>query len=124
MKRATFEVKQSPAGGYYFTLRDPEDRTQVISCGFPDRAELEKGLAGVRDAAVVAEVRAAPAQADSLPCFVIRPCAGGVLFSLIGFRGELLFTSVPQADEARCRDAIGMLKALSQRAHVLDLTEE
>ena len=124
MKRAVFEIKQNSVGNYYFIFKDPDRRTHAISCNFPDRAELEICLARVRDAAVVADVWESSRSAGAPPFFRIQPGADGVMFSLIGFQEEIIFSSVPYADKTLCREAISNLKAFSQRAGVVDLTVE
>ncbi len=124
MKRAVFEIKQSPTGSYYFTFKDCDGKAHVISCSFPDRAELEKCLAAVRDAAAVAEVLEYDSNRARLPCFLIQTKADGVAFSMIGFLGEIIFSSVLYGDEKSCTQAIGIFKALSKKAAVIDLTEE
>ena len=122
MKRAVFEVKQNPLGNYYFAFKDPYGQTSVISCNFPDRAELESCLAKVRDTAAVADVCRDATNAVSTPFFLVGDDGCGVKFSLIGFYNEIIFSSIPYLDWAACSNAIHMLKANSQRAQVIDLT--
>lgn len=122
MKRAVFEIKQSPSGSYYFTLKSPDEFVRVISCNYPDRAGLEKCLANIRDTVAIAD----DCNHDSriYPCFEMKRGADDVTFSLIGFDGEILFTSEPYPDLAHCRQAIGVIKASAQRAGILDLTDD
>ena len=46
----------------------------------------------------------------------------GITFSLIGFRGEIIFSSVPYLSEVQCKEAIIVLKTSAQRAGIVDLT--
>ena len=121
-KRAFFEIKQNPVGNYYFTFHNPEPNTTVISHSFPSRSELESCLARIRDAAMIADIYDCNMPRGSPPYFAIRTDKEGMAFSLIGFRGEIIFSSVPYLNETQCREAIGVLKTSAQRAGVLDLT--
>lgn len=109
-------------GDYYFAFRDPEGGTLVISHSFPDRAELEKCLAGVRDTAMIAEVCGQHDPCPPPPLFKLEKRTDGVTFSLIGYSGEVIFSSVPYTDETLCGEAISVLKSLSRGASVSDLT--
>ncbi len=122
MKRAVFEIKQNPSGSYYFILKSSDEFVRVISCNYPDRAGLEKCLASIRDTAAFA----ADCNCDTpiYPCFKMKRGRDGVAFSLIGFDGEILFTSEPYPDRTQCGQAIGSIKASAQRAGILDLTED
>lgn len=122
MKRAVFEVKQNPLGNYYFAFKDSNGQTSVISCNFSDRAELESCLAKVRDTAAVADVCHATTSATTAPFFLVDDGEWGVKFSLIGFYGEIIFSSIPYSEWEECSKAIQMLKANTQRAQIIDLT--
>lgn len=123
MKRAVFEIKQNSAANYYFTFKNSDDVTLIISCSFPDRAELEKCLSGVRDAAPLAEVSIYPDSSGNPPFFEIQSKKDGCMFSLVGFQGEILFTSVFYSEEKLCRESIHTFKTFSQKAAIVDLTE-
>lgn len=121
MKRAVFEIKQSPMGYYYFTFRDNEEETQVVSCSFSNRAELEKCLSEVREAAPFADICTGTSPCGRPPFFWIQQ-EGGIVFSLVGFKKEIIFSSVSYPYESQCRTAIDKLKASSRRAAIIDLT--
>ncbi|MEA5137329.1 MAG: hypothetical protein VB035_14460 [Candidatus Fimivivens sp.] len=124
MKRAAFEIKQSATGNYYFTFKNPPEQANIISCSFPDRAELEKCLARVREAAPLADICIGKCPYGGPPYFWIQPKEDGVRFSLVGFKGEIIFSSVPYPDELHCNKAINLLKSCAQRAGTVDLTVE
>lgn len=124
MKRAAFEIKQSATGNYYFTFKSPPEHANIISCSFPDRAELERCLARVREAAPLADICSDKCQYAGPPYFWIQPKEDGVIFSLVGFKGEIIFSSVPYPDEMHCNKAINLLKSCAQRAGTVDLTVE
>lgn len=124
MRRAAFEIKQNPTGNYYFTFKSSDERTHVISGIFPDRAELEWCLSRVRGVAAIADICIDTDPCKRPPYFWIQPKEDGILFSLIGFKGEIIFSSIPYSDETLCREAIDMLKASSQKAAIVDLTVE
>jgi hypothetical protein len=69
MKRAAFEIKQSATGNYYFTFKSLPEQANIISCSFPDRAELEKCLARVREAAPLRIYVAVNARTEGLRIF-------------------------------------------------------
>jgi len=124
VKRAVFEIKQNPAGSYYFTFVDPYGKTLVISCNFPDRAELEICIARVRDSAIVANVYNIGEPGGSPPYFLLCSGADGIIFSLIGFKDDIIFSSVPYPNGILCLEAISVLKESSQKACINDLTVE
>ncbi len=124
MMRAVFEIKQNPAGNYYFTFKDHYGNKHVISCNFPDRAELEKCIAKVRDAAIIADVCYIGSPEGSPPYFLVKSGADGIIFSLIGFKKEIIFSSVLYSDTELCNEAISILKASSHKACIVDLTIE
>lgn len=122
MKRATFEIKQSPTGNYYFTFKGLNGDTQTISRSFPNRIELEKCLSGVREAAPLADVIEDFDQYGKLPVFQIQRQADGFVFSLLGFKREIVFSSISYLDVKQCEQAIGILKDEASNAAILDLT--
>ncbi|MEA5060369.1 MAG: DUF1508 domain-containing protein [Candidatus Pelethousia sp.] len=122
MGRAVFEIKQTPTDSYYFTFRGVDGDTQVISHSFPDRAELEKCLSCVRDVAPLADVCANLGAYWEQPFFCVQAQEDGLIFSLIGFNGEIIFRSVSYPDAMRCREAIAKLKAFARKAAIVDLT--
>lgn len=124
MKRAAFEIKQSATGAYYFTFKSPPEQANIVSCSFPDRAELEKCLARVREAAPLAVTFSGNGPYGGPPYFWIQPREDGVIFSLVGFKGEIIFSSVPYPDEMHCNEAINLLKFCAQKAGTVDLTVE
>lgn len=120
--RPAFEIKQSPTGSYYFTFKNAEGTTHIISCSFPDRAQLEACLANVRGT-----VPFAPICTDSCgasPYFIIQQKEQGIFFSLIGFNMESIFCSIFSSDAKRCKEAIHALKVSVQKAIIVDLTYE
>ncbi|WP_037372553.1 YegP family protein [Anaerovorax odorimutans] len=121
-KRAVFEIKQNSIGNYYFTFNDSQCKTTVISRSFSNRAELETCLAHIRDAAMVADVCDCGKQRSIPPYFLMQSDEEGITFSLIGFHGEIIFSSVPYLSEMQCKEAISTLKVSSQRAGIVDLT--
>lgn len=123
-KRAVFEIKQNSIGNYYFTFHDSECKTTVISHSFSNRSELESCLAHIRDAAMIADICDCYMQRGSPPFFITKNDEEGIRFSLIGFHGEIIFSSVPYLSEAQCREAISILKASAQRAGIVDLTTD
>ncbi len=122
MRRAVFEIKQTPTGNYYFIFRDPDGEKQVVSCSFLSRAELEICLSKVRSTAPLSDVRIEPDEKGRYPYFLIQSQGEGLIFSLIGFMGEYVFSSITYADEASCRKALEIIKANASHAAVLDLT--
>lgn len=124
MKRAVFEIKQSPTEYYYFTFRSDDQKVRVISGNFQDRAELEKCLSKVRSAAPLAETYTCMNPEGKPPFFWMRAQENGVVFSLIGFKGEIIFSSISYPNELACLEAIKTLKQLSQKAVIQDLTIE
>ena len=121
-KRAVFEIKQNPVGNYYFTFHNSECKTTVISHSFSNRSELESCLANIRDAAMIADIYNCYMQRGSPPYFIMESDKEGITFSLIGFRGEIIFNSVPYLSEVQCKEAIIVLKTSAQRAGIVDLT--
>lgn len=121
-KRAVFEIKQNSIGNYYFTFNDYECNATVISRSFSTRSDLETCLAHIRDTAMIADVVESCMQCGSPPYFFIQNNHEGAIFSLIGFHGDVIFSSVPYVSEVQCKEAIRMLKALAQSAGTVDLT--
>ncbi len=122
MKRAVFEIKQTPTGSYYFTFRGTDGERRVVSSTFLDRAELEKCLSHVRETAPLSEVNEESFQVGKRPFFWVQSKGEEVMFSLIGFRGEIVFSSIPYAKRENCLEAIKDIKACAQRAAVVDYT--
>lgn len=121
-KRAVFEIKQNTTDNYYFTFNFSNGKATVISRSFFNRAELEKCLAQTRETAIVADVCDLSKQQGLPPYFLMQKDKEGITFSLVGFHGEIIFTSLPYLEELKCREAISALKNSSQRAGIVDLT--
>ncbi|WP_304509455.1 hypothetical protein [Anaerotignum sp.] len=120
--RSVFEIKQNPSGSYYFTFRSTDEKAHIISCSFPHRAQLEACIAKVRETAPVADIRIV--SSEKTPYFFIQLIEEGISFSLIGFSGERIFSSVFYSDKLLCKEAIYALKASAERAAIIDLTYE
>lgn len=121
-KRAVFEIKQNPTGSYYFTFHDSKCIATVISHSFPNRSELESCISNIRVASVIADIYDCLMPRGSPPYFTVKNEEEGTTFSLIGFHGETIFSSVPYLSESQCKEAIRILKTTSQRAGIVDLT--
>ncbi len=122
MKRAVFEIKQTPTGNYYFIFKDLDGEKQVVSSSFQNRAELEICLSKVRSAAPLSDIRIELDDKIRYPYFLIQKQREGFIFSLIGFVGEYVFSSVVYKDETSCRQALEVIKSNVVHAAVLDLT--
>ena len=121
MKRAVFEIKKNAVGRYYFVFKDAAGQTVVVSCSFGGRSALEKCLASVREAAAVAEVFT-DGERVKPPLFKIQECKDGFDFLLVGFEGELVFSSKPYAEKSDCITAVQYLKSQALDAGTVDLT--
>ncbi|MGI6751984.1 MAG: hypothetical protein ACOX4U_05115 [Anaerovoracaceae bacterium] len=121
-KRAVFEIKQNPTGKYYFTFHDSECITTVISHSFSNRSELESCISNTRDVAMIADIHDSLMPRGSPPYFVVKNNEEGSTFSLIGFHGETIFSSVLYLSETQCKEAIHVLKTFSLKAGIVDLT--
>jgi len=119
VKQAVFEIKRNAVGRYYFIFRDANEAALVVSGSFYDRAQLEKCLAQVREAALVADI-AVEGVGENPPLFRIDEGPGGLFFSLFGFAGEVLFSSKAYADWCDCIMAIELLKKLAFDAGIVD----
>lgn len=122
MERAVFEIKQNPVGYYYFTFKDLGGETQVISCNFQNRSILEKCIAKIRDAAPLSDIHSNTDLFEKPPFFMIDTRHDGVIFSLVGFSKEIIFSSVSYPNEYFCKEAIKAFKLTANNAAVIDLT--
>ena len=121
MKRAVFEIKINPVGRYFFVFRDAEGTALVVSKSFGGRSQLEKCLADIRDTAQIAALKESAKNKTVPPLFRIENDRESYTFALIGFEGEVIFSSEGYAQRNDCIAAIELLKKLSFDAGIVDL---
>lgn len=120
MKRAVFEIKQNPVGRYYFIFRGIEGTVLVVSQSFSDRSQLEKCISNVRSVAQVGEIKENESDKMQFPFFKIEKENEYYVFFLIGFQGEVIFSSDSYQEKEECVKAIKLFKSLSFHAGILD----
>jgi uncharacterized protein YegP (UPF0339 family) len=121
LKRAIYEIKKNPVGRYYFIFRDTEGTALVVSKSFGFRSQLEKCLADIRDTAQVAAIKESSGDHVSPPLFGIEYHRENYTFFLIGFEGEVIFSSEGYSQKRDCLVAVERLKSLSLDAGIMDL---
>lgn len=119
-KRALFEIKQNAVGRYYFIFKDLSEKGLIVSKSFPDRSRLETCVAQIRATAIVAGVSGDPLNSIPPPLFIIKSGKTGYTFTLIGFEGEIVFSSECFENREDCIKSIEVLKDLSADAGILD----
>ncbi len=120
MKRAVYEIKQNAVERYYFIFKDVSGKRLLVSKSFADRSALELCLAQIRESARVAEISESTFCKEKLPCFLIQKNLEGYAFSLLGFKGEVIFSSECFADKSDCVQSLGVFKNLSLDAGIED----
>ncbi len=121
LQRAVFEIKQNAVGRYYFVFKDPDGKGLIVSKSFADRASLESCVAHVRDKAKVARISECTDGQAQPPLFLIQKYMAGYTFTLIGFEGEIIFSSESYLHKEDCIKNIELLKNQSLNAGILDL---
>jgi len=120
MKRAVFEIKQNAVGRYYFVFKDTDGKLLIISKSFPDRSMLEICIAQVREKAKVAGIKENMDDIMQPPLFIINKDISGYAFTLIGFEGEVIFSSESYEQKSECLNSVELLKDLSFDAGIAD----
>ncbi len=122
IKRTIFEIKQNAVGRYYFVFKSLEGKPYIISKSFADRSSLEICIAQIREKAKVAGVTENyPDGIIQPPLFHIITDKGmGYYFVLIGFEGEVIFSSESFAKMYDCICGIEVLKNQSLDAGIVD----
>lgn len=120
MERAYFEIKMNPVGRFYFVFRDSNGAVFATSKSFGGRAQLEKCVADIRETAPLAAVACSLEVYQSLPLFLVQKSAGGFQFMLIGYDGEIIFSSEQHAGRGECNNAVRILKEMAPEAAILD----
>jgi uncharacterized protein YegP (UPF0339 family) len=119
MNRAVFEIKMNAVDRLYFIFRDSSGASIVTSKSFAGRASLERCIAGIRDTAPMAEIHRA-SECTVPPVFLIREGASGFFFDLVGYDGEIVFSSLQYKMAADCQAALRLFKNESPDAGLLD----
>lgn len=119
MDRAVFEIKMNAVGRLYFIFKDSAGSSIVTSKSFASRASLERCIAGIRDTALTAEICMSPEKTVP-PVFLIHENNSGFSFDLIGYDGEIIFSSMKYGVIADCRAALKLFKNESPDAGLLD----
>jgi uncharacterized protein YegP (UPF0339 family) len=119
MNRAVFEIKMNAVDRLYFVFRDTSGASIVTSRSFTGRASLERCIAGIRDTAPVAEIHMA-SERTVPPVFIIREGASRFSFDLVGYGGDIVFSSSLYKTAADCLMALKSFKNESLDARLLD----
>lgn len=127
MKQSYFEIKLTSTDQFYFTYKLQNEQTTIISKSFSSRSEIERCISLIRDTSKVAAIKneddceGTSNNKEPYPYFLVRTIKEGTRFSLIGFSGEIIFTSNSFDLYSDCISAISDLKNNVVEAGIIDL---
>ena len=119
MEHAVFEIKKNAVGRYYFVFRIGDGHNLIVTKSFSKRAQLEKCITDLREAAAVAEI--CDENCSKLPpSFQVKQTSEGYACTLLGFSGDLIFTGERYKRKEECIRAANMIKEFSGDAGIID----